>query len=183
VAVMAKEFPSSTGAPQQSLPSDASLYSKLTPSDREVALGQCRQVTDSIYPGLDVTSEIRSVADQKLGDTLLLYENDRLVGFAICHVGSASEAGSGVCYVKFAAIRAGSEAGADFRRLLDALEKFAQVSGVQKVSAGVNLARREAFREMFGLGFRTQMQGVAMETGDASSGYNHAGVYVLDDWR
>jgi GNAT superfamily N-acetyltransferase len=183
VALMAKEFPSSTGAPPRGLPSSTDLYSKLTLSDREAALRECREVTDSVFPGLDLTSEIRSVADQKLGDTVLLYEDGRLAAFAICHVGPGSEAGSGACYVKFAALRAGAEAGANFRRLLDALEKFAQFSGVQKVSAGVNLARREAFREMFGLGYRTQMQGVAMETGDASSGYNRAGVYVLDDWR
>jgi GNAT superfamily N-acetyltransferase len=183
VALMAKEFPASTGEPQHSLPSNASLYSKLAPADQEAALRGSREITDSIFPGLDVAVEIRSVADQQIGDTVLLYESSRPVAFAICHVGPGSEAGSGVCYVKFAAVRAGSEAGDHFRRLIDALEKFARVSGVPKVTAGVNLARREAFREMFGLGFRTQMQGVAMETGDASSGYNRAGVYVLDDWR
>jgi hypothetical protein len=36
---------------------------------------------------------------------------------------------------------------------------------------------------MFARGFRTQNQGVAMETGDASAGYNRADVYILDDWR
>jgi hypothetical protein len=36
---------------------------------------------------------------------------------------------------------------------------------------------------MLANGFRPGMQGVAMETGDASSGYNRSDVYILDDWR
>jgi hypothetical protein len=88
-----------------------------------------------------------------------------------------------VCYVKFAAARPGSQAGANFSRLLDAIEEFASSRGLTKITAGVNLARRGAFTEMYARGFRTELQGVAMETGDASSGYNRDGVYLLDDWR
>ena len=56
-------------------------------------------------------------------------------------------------------------------------------AGARKITAGVNLARREVFRELFARGFRTEIQGVAMETGGETSGYNRAGVYILDDWR
>jgi len=45
------------------------------------------------------------------------------------------------------------------------------------------VARREAFRATLSHGFRPERNGVAMETGDAASGYNRAGVYILDDWR
>ena len=92
-------------------------------------------------------------------------------------------AGSGVCYVKFAAVPPGPRAAGNFSQLLDACEFLAGACGAQKITLGVNLARREAFRELSERGFRTEMQGVAMETGDASAGYNHAGVYILDDWR
>ena len=81
--------------------------------------------------------------------------------------------------LKFAAARGAAE----FARLLDAVEAFARAAGAQKITVGVNLARRAAFGEMISRGFRTEMQGVAMETGDAHSGYNRAGAYVLDDWR
>jgi GNAT superfamily N-acetyltransferase len=184
VAFMAKDM---TTFPQSSRPHifpwAAALYSGLDASGRERVLQECAELTDSVFPGLNVTGEIRAVAAQNLGDTVLLRDNSHLAAFAVCHVGAGSEAGSGVCYVKFAAVRAGSGAAGNFRRLLDALEKFAQIAGAEKLSAGVNLARRNAFREMFDRGFRTQMQGVAMETGDAFTGYNRAEVYVLDDWR
>lgn len=46
--------------------------------------------------------EIEAVDAQGLGDMLLLLEDD-LAGFAVCHTGPGTEAGSGACYVKFAA--------------------------------------------------------------------------------
>ena len=55
---------------------------------------------------------------------------------------------------------------------------FAGKVGARKITAGVNLARREAFLQMIARGFRTEMQGVAMETGGPSTGYNRAGACI-----
>ncbi|MGH9717830.1 MAG: GNAT family N-acetyltransferase [Candidatus Acidiferrales bacterium] len=163
--------------------SDVSYYSDSKPADREGLLAGCREVTNALFDGLDLRREIRAVADQKLGETILLSDGSRLAAFAVCHTGPGSEAGSGVCYVKFAAVRPGVHTGENFARLLDAVDEFARSHGAQKVTAGVNLARREAFQQLIARGFRTSMQGVAMEMGDAHSGYNRASVYIVDDWR
>jgi len=48
-------------------------YSALSEVDRAEVLTACRNLTDSIFEGLDVTSEIRSVQDQSLGETILLW--------------------------------------------------------------------------------------------------------------
>ena len=53
---------------------------------------------------------------------------------------------------------------------------------MQKVLAGVSLAREEAYRQMVALGFRTQISGVTMHRPN-EPGYSRPGVYVLDDWR
>ena len=164
-------------------PPDVSRFSESKPSDRENLIAACREVTDAIFEGLDVQREIRAVADQKLGDTILVWDSSRLAAFAVCHTGPGTEAGSGVCYVKFAAVRPGARAAEDFARLLRGIESFAAFRSAPKVTADVNVARREAFRAMLAHGFRPERQGVAMETGEASSGYNRAGVYILDDWR
>jgi hypothetical protein len=50
------------------------------------------------------------------------------------------------------------------------------------MEAGVNLARRQAYRAMLEQGFRSQIQGVAMHRPD-SPAYNRPDVYILDDWR
>jgi GNAT superfamily N-acetyltransferase len=164
-------------------PSDAALFSAATLGERAQLLAACSEVTEKIFNGLDVTLEIRSVADQYLGDTILLWDGSKLAALAVCHVGPGTEAGSGVCYVKFAAVRPGPRAGLNFDRLLQAVEACARWSGAEKISAGVNVARREAFQALIARGFRAESQGVAMETGGASSGYSRAGVYILDDWR
>ncbi len=183
VARMVREVGDASG---QLLP-DTRLFSGALSEERPVLLAACREVTDANFEGLDLGREIRAVCEQGLGDTILVWDGAQLAAFAVCHVGAGTEAGTGVCYVKFAAVRpspgAGSRAGANFMRLLDAVESFARTAGAHTIHAGVNLARREAFRAMFARGFRTQTQGVAMESGGPGSGYNRAGVYILDDWR
>jgi len=164
-------------------PPDVSRFSESKLADRESLIAACREVTDAIFEGLDVQREIRAVAEQNLGDTILIWDSSRLAGFAVCHTGAGTEAGSGVCYAKFAAVRPSPRSEENFARLLRGIESFAASRRAPKVTADVNVARREAFRAMLANGFRAERQGVAMETGNASSGYNRAGVYILDDWR
>lgn len=159
------------------------LFSQASPESRPQLLLACREVTTANFDGLDVEREIRSVLEQKLGDTVLFWEDAELCAFAVCHTGPGTEAGSGICYVKFAAVTPGERASTNFSRLIEAIEAFAHSVGAQKAVAGVNLARREAFTALFTRGFRTELQGVAMEAGDESTGYNRAGIYILDDWR
>ena len=97
----------------------------------------CRELTNTIYDGLDLAGEIRAIDTQDLGDTVL-WDDARLVGFAACHVGAGTEAGSGACYIKFGAIRPGDNAGENFERLLDACEALAATLGAQLLTAGAN---------------------------------------------
>jgi hypothetical protein len=142
----------------------------------------CRQLTDAIYEGLDVGHEIRAVADHKLGDTVLLWDEGKLAGFAVCHSGAGTEAGSGVCYIKFGAARPGADAEQKFNCLLDACEELASSQNLSCLTAGVNTARHEAYRQMLARGFRAELLGVAMQKPN-ENGYNRPGVYLIDDWR
>jgi len=157
-------------------------FSDLSESEKEECLQACRELTNSIYEGLEVEREIRAVDTQKLGDTVLTWGSGTLAGFAVCHVGAKTEAGSGKCYIKFGAVQSGQDGALLFRRLIDACREFAQSRGTRSLIAGVNLARADAYREMLQAGFRATAQGVAMErNGDA--GYNRHDVFVMDDWR
>lgn len=157
-------------------------FSEAAEAEREGTLLACREVTDANFEGLDVGREVRTVAEQGLGDTVLLWENERLAGLAVCHCGPGTEAGSGTCYVKFAAVRPHPTAGQDFDRLLDACEEMAAEKGLSRLAAGVNMARHEAYRQMLERGFRTDLQGVAMQRHN-DAGYNRPGVYLIDEWR
>lgn len=157
-------------------------FSDAPTSERAAILDTCRELTNAIYEGLDVGREIRATAAQKLGDTVLLWDDSKLTGLAVCHSGAGTEAGSGVCYVKFGAARPSADAGQDFNRLLDACEEMAAAQGLSRLVAGVNTARHEAYRQMSARGFRTDMQGVAMDRPN-EAGYNRPDVYLIDDWR
>ena len=159
-----------------------STFSQAPADKRDQIISACRQLTDSIYEGLDLTGEIEAVAKQNLGDTVLLSTGDQLTGIAVCHGGPGTEAGSGTCYVKFGAVRSGATAAADFKHLLDACEQLAMNRNLSRLFAGVNTARHEAYRQMLARGFRTDIQGVVMSKPN-EPGYNRPGVYLIDDWR
>ena len=82
---------------------------------RVTAIEGCRVVTSSVREGLDLTGEIECLAEPGMGDVVIVREGDRIAAFALCHVGAASEAVTGSCYVKFAAERRGA-GGAGVRR-------------------------------------------------------------------
>lgn len=158
-----------------------SCYGALAQTERAAVAAQCRDLADTLYPGLDLTGEIRTVAARGLGDTLLLWDGaSRLAGFAVCHWGKGSEAGGDCCFVKFGATRPGDAAG--FARLLDACAALAAQLGLANVLAGVNVAREEAYLHMVARGFRAVIQVVTMHRPNAP-GYSRPGLFVLDDWR
>jgi GNAT superfamily N-acetyltransferase len=159
-----------------------SVYSALSETEQRDCLADCRELTDAWHGGLDLTLEIIATAQHYFGETLLLRDGNDLIGFAVCHCGAETEAGSGQCYVKFGAVRPGTEAEGSFIRLLAACEAFAVERGVPRLVAGVNTARREAYRAMLACGFRTDVQGLVMDRPDEVS-YNRPGVYIIDDWR
>ena len=141
-----------------------------------------RDLTDAVYEGLDLGREIGAVLDQRLGETVLIDDATGLQGVAICHIGAGSEAGSGRCHVKFAAVRPGRGAARSFGRLIDACHDLAATEGATLLSTGVNFAREKAYTALRRRGFRSQMQGVTMHRPN-EPGYDRSTSYVLDDWR
>ncbi len=162
--------------------SEAEYFSELSDADKWTCLDNCREVTDDIYKGLDLESEIRSVDNQKLGETVLIKDSGGLAGFAVCHVGPGAEAPRGICYVKFGMVCSGNDSLYNFNRLLDAIFDLSAKRGLKRISAGMNLSRQEAYLAMTARGFRTDMQGVAMHRPN-EAGYNRPGVFVMDDRR
>jgi N-acetylglutamate synthase-like GNAT family acetyltransferase len=157
-------------------------YSELSDSEREARVRGGGELTDALYPGLDVEREIRAVDEQKLGETVLLEEDEEIIALAVCHCGRGTEAGNGTCYVKFAAVHPGRLAESTFERLLDACNSLAAEKGLARLTAGVNMARHETYRGMLEHGFRADFQGVAMHRPNEPA-YNRPGVYLIDDWR
>jgi GNAT superfamily N-acetyltransferase len=160
----------------------ASRFSALSPEGKAEVLRASREVTDTLYPGPDLSGEIAATDAQGLGNTVFLEVASGLAAFAICHFGRRSEAGKGFCFIKFGAVRATPWADKDFGRMLDAAEALAVSAGMPNVLAGANLARQEAYQHLAARGFCTAVQGVNMHRRN-EPGYCRPGVYIIDDWR
>jgi GNAT superfamily N-acetyltransferase len=178
-----------------------SKYSDVSKREKgidEYLVNGCRRLTTAIYDGLDLRVEIMSVIKQKLGDIVLIWDpesttsitsnNRDIAGFAICHCGKGTEAGSDTCYIKFAAVRPPTSdndvlfAADNFDRLIDACTTFASQQGLSRLVAGANTSRRQAYGKMLSSGFHIDMLGVVMQNG-IDVGYNRPDVYIMDDWR
>jgi predicted N-acetyltransferase YhbS len=157
-------------------------YSEASKIERAKLLVNFRELTDAIYRGLDVSREVLAGYDQGIGDTLVIWDDFSVAGFAVCHCGPGSEAGSNACYVKFGAVEPSSIAGRFFNFLLEACEAFAVRRGGVYLNASINLGRHEAYQTMLARGFRTQILGVTMHRPNESA-YHHPGIFVIDDWR
>jgi ribosomal protein S18 acetylase RimI-like enzyme len=160
-----------------------SRFSALGQGQREEALRSCREVAETVYPGLDLSGEIAATHAQGLGDTVLVEGGGGgIAAFAVCHHGPRSEAGADTCFVKFGAVREGRLVEQDYLRLLDACEALAVAVSMSNLLAGANMARHEAYRHLVARGFRTEVQGVTMHRQN-DPGYCRPGAYILDDWR
>ncbi len=140
------------------------------------------ELTDAVYPGLDLSREILAVRAQRLGDTVLIDDAAGLQGVAVCHVGAGTEAGSGACYVKFGAVRPGPDAERRFGLLIDACQGLAAARGASGLVAGANAGRDRAWQVLAGRGFRRDFQGVTMHRPN-EPGYSTSDSFVIDDWR
>jgi GNAT superfamily N-acetyltransferase len=161
---------------------EVSYYSQAPEPERPGLAAAAAGLTGAIYAGLDVGREIFALEGQGLGDTVFIWDDPGLVGFAAVHVGAGSEAGSGAGFIKFGAARPGPKAGEHFDRLLAACESYAAAQGAQRLVAGVSLARKPAYEQMRARGFRPEVVGVCMHKPN-EAGYHRPDVLVIDDWR
>lgn len=157
-------------------------YSQISPEQQKNYLQASQELTNNIYSGLDLQSEILAVENKRLGDTLFIWENSNLEGFAVCHYGAGTEAGSDTCYIKFGAVNSGKKGSDRFAKLLNECETFSNIIGMSKLVAGVNTARQKAYIQILNMGFKIDILGVAMQY-PKELGYNNPDTYVIDDLR
>jgi GNAT superfamily N-acetyltransferase len=163
-------------------PADPAVLSGVSDADLPGVMTALRELTDAVYPGLDLSGEIASVRAQRLGDTVLIEDGAGLRGMAVCHIGAGSEAGSGECYVKFGAVRPGPGAERQFGVLIDACHRLAAAHAASVLVAGANAGRERAWRALAARGFRSSRQGVTMHRPN-EAGYSTTDAFVIDDWR
>lgn len=146
-------------------------------------LTEIRELTDRVFPGLEIEGEVRATAEQRLGDTILLRRAGSLAGVAVCQCDPAGETEPATCYVTFAAVGPGEGAAGEFEVLLDACEAFAAESGTSRVVVGVSTWRLDAYRRLLARGFRTERTGLSMRLYPDRPHFDTPAHYVVDDLR
>jgi GNAT superfamily N-acetyltransferase len=156
----------------------AKRYSQLSSDRQAESLNAAYQLTDKIYEGLDWRSEILLVQQHSLGDTLFVWDDTGLIGFAICHYGSGSEAASGTCYIKLGVAK-DAEA---YEQLIDECEALATILGMSSLVAGVDTACIDAYQRTIARRFRISGLSVSMHKPNRM-GYSRPDVYLIEDRR
>ena len=181
IPVMSKKIEHSKSIPSNSKFS-WTRYSE-SKENQDKYLEECSQVTNTVYPGLDLELEIKAVDKMNLGDTVILFDQSKeIAGFAVCHCGTNTEAGSGKCYVKFGAVKANSDSQNNFVNLLNTCEEFAVSKGLSTIIAGVSMGRYNAYQSMLNQNFSIDFLGVSLHQPN-NDAYNIPDRYVIDDWR
>jgi hypothetical protein len=129
---------------------------------------QARAIAGTVLAGLDLTRELRAATATAGVDG----------GFAACHHGPGTEAGSERLLVKCAIARDADALDA----LLDAVEALASARGAPEIEIGVHGARTAARAALLGRGYEIAHSGLAMHRGGEPL-TARSDALVLDDWR
>ncbi len=156
----------------------AKRYSQLSNQQQPEFLTAAYQFTDKIYAGLDLRWEIEVVNQHSLGDTLFLWENETLIGFAICHYGKVSEAQTNTCYIKFGAAKSSES----FQKLVNECEIFTKTVNMESLVAGVDTACEAAYQIMLSKNYAIKSLMASMYKPNQIN-YSRPDTYILNDLR
>ena len=135
------------------------LYGRLSSSEKEGALEECRALLDGLVPGYDHTREIALTDDLSLGDTVLMYEDDALVGFALCHTVPLVE---GRLREELRVLKLALADPSHFEGMVATLRDFARRSGTRRVAIRMQGEYTDAYRQLIDLGGRVRWSDLRM---------------------
>lgn len=156
-----------------------SLFGRLSAGDKDDAAGQCRQLVSSLLPGYDHTREIVLTDELALGDTLLLYKKDRLVGFALCHTAPLVE---GRPREDLRVLKLALEDLSHLDEMTRLLSDLARRSGTRRVSIRVQTEYEAAYQRLIALRARIRWSDLRMSHLDSAERRAARGM-VLSNWE
>jgi hypothetical protein len=157
----------------------AVLFGRLSPRSREDALGECRALVQRLLPGYDYSREITLTSDLSVGDTVLLYDDDRLVGFALAHTAPLVE---GRVREELRVLKLVLEDESRFEDLLRAVSDLARRSGTRRVSLRVQGEFGSAYRRVIALGAHVRWTDLRMSLSAYEERRPERGL-VLSNWE
>ena len=126
-------------------------------------LGELREASGQIQPGLDYTKEITVTVRHGLGEALVLMRGGRASGFSVVRLASVQEGqNEEVAGIQALALHPAHTNPETFRALLEASEGLAWARGKQWLAAPVYGGHTWALRQMLAWGYRVDYAMVRM---------------------
>ena len=157
----------------------AQLIGRLSPHAREDALAACRALVQQLLPGRDYTREINLTNELALGDTVLLYDRDRLVGFALAHTAPLVE---GRAREELRVLKLVVEDESHFDELIRGIADFARRSGTRRIALRLQGEFPTAYQRVIALGGHVRWTDLRMSLGGFTETPPATGL-VLSNWE
>jgi GNAT superfamily N-acetyltransferase len=155
------------------------LFGRLPTRARDDALAECRNLVQRLLPGYDYTREITLTTDLSVGDTVMLYDGDRLVGFALAHTAPLVE---GRAREELRVLKLAIEDESRLEDLLRAVSDLARRSGTRRVSLRVQGEFGAAYRRVIALGASVRWTDLRMSLATFEERRPERGL-VLSNWE
>jgi GNAT superfamily N-acetyltransferase len=156
-----------------------SLLGRLSARDKDDAIEECRTLANRLAPGFDFTREIALTDQLALGDTVLLRDRNRLIGFALCHTAPLVE---GRVREEMRVLKLALEREQDLPRLAETLVDYARRSGTRRVALRVQTEFLGAYQRLIELGARVRWTDLRMTLADMPERPAQRGV-VWSNWE
>ena len=157
----------------------AKLIGRLSPAARDDALLECRALVQRMLPGYDYTREILLTGELALGDTVLLYAGDRIIGFALAHTSPLVE---GRAREELRVLKLVLEDESRFDNLVHAVADVARRSGTRRIALRLQGEFLGPFHRVIALGGHVRWTDLRMSL----AGYEEkrpASGFVLSNWE
>ncbi|MEO6525787.1 MAG: GNAT family N-acetyltransferase [Gemmatimonadaceae bacterium] len=155
------------------------LLGRLGVREREDAVAGTQSLVQRMAPGYDFTREIELTDSLALGDTVLLREGERVVGFALCHTAPLVE---GRTREELRVLKLALADERYFDRMVEALCDFAKRSGTRRVALRVQGEYPLLYRRLVGAGARVRWTDLRMSL-DGFEEQRVARGVLLSNWE
>ena len=135
------------------------LYGRLSARDRDTVMAETRTLVSAIAPGYDFTREIELTDSLSLGDTVLLIDRGRLLGFAICHTAPLVE-GRVREELRVLKLALADESALD--PMVRMLRDYAKRSGTRRVAFRIQGEYSATYKRLIALGARVRWTDLRM---------------------
>src|SRR3569833_961598 len=157
----------------------ARLLSRLSPASRADAIAESRALLDQLAPGYDYTREIELTAELSLGDTVLVYERDRMLGYALAHTAPLVE---GRTREELRVLKLVCLDEARFVDVIRAVTDFARRSGTRRVALRMQGEYAAAYQRLIAMGGHVRWTDLRMSFTGREERSPSSGL-VLSNWE